>query len=218
MLWLDESVRYKGEVMKVSVILGHPNLNSFNHAIAEAAVNTLKSNGHEVFFHDLYEEKFDPVVTGFELVNYISIDDLVEQHCREIKEADGIVIIHPNWWGQPPGILKGWIDRVLRPGTAYSCDKDENGKVITKGILKANFALVFNTSNTSDEREFNVLGDPLESVWRKCTFNFCGVEKFYKKIFSIVEDSTVDQRSEWLMEVHDIVNNYFPGESIQISL
>ena len=29
------------------------------------------------------------------------------------------LVVHPNWWGQPPAILKGWIDRVIRPGIAY---------------------------------------------------------------------------------------------------
>ena len=43
--------------MRISVILAHPNKESFNHAIAAAAVQTLKQNGHEVYFHDLYQEK-----------------------------------------------------------------------------------------------------------------------------------------------------------------
>jgi NAD(P)H dehydrogenase (quinone) len=43
---------------------------------------------------------------------------VIELHCREIADVDGI-IVHPNWWGQPPAILKGWVDRVLRPGVAY---------------------------------------------------------------------------------------------------
>lgn len=61
---------------------------------------------HEVFFHNLYEEKFDAIITKNELITDTTNDNLVEQHCQEIKEADGIVIIHPNWWGQPPAILK----------------------------------------------------------------------------------------------------------------
>jgi NAD(P)H dehydrogenase (quinone) len=40
-------------------------------------------------------------------------------HCDELQAADGIVVVHPNWWGQPPAVLKGWIDRVIRPGIAY---------------------------------------------------------------------------------------------------
>ena len=44
--------------MKISIILAHPDKNSFNHAIAAAAAETLNQNGHTVTFHDLYEERF----------------------------------------------------------------------------------------------------------------------------------------------------------------
>lgn len=54
--------------MKILVILAHPNKKSFNHAIAETAVNTLENNNHEVIFHDLYAEKFDPVIPAEELL------------------------------------------------------------------------------------------------------------------------------------------------------
>ena len=49
-------------MMKISIILAHPDKKSFNHAIAATAIETLKQNGHKVFFHDLYEEKFDPIL------------------------------------------------------------------------------------------------------------------------------------------------------------
>ena len=48
--------------MKVSVILAHPDQNSFNHAIADMAVQTLQGSGHEVIYHDLYAEEFDPIL------------------------------------------------------------------------------------------------------------------------------------------------------------
>ena len=48
--------------MKISVILAHPSKRSLNHAIATTAVAVLRQNGHEVYFHDLYEEKFDPSI------------------------------------------------------------------------------------------------------------------------------------------------------------
>lgn len=46
-----------GGPMKILVILGHPQKGSFNHAIAETVVITLQTNGQEVYFHDLYEDK-----------------------------------------------------------------------------------------------------------------------------------------------------------------
>lgn len=106
--------------MKISVILAHPYEASFNAAIAAHVVNTLKAKGHEVLFHDLYREGFNPVISAQELVSDATDDALLQQHQTEIREADGIVIVHPNWWGQPPAILKGWIDRVLRENVAYA--------------------------------------------------------------------------------------------------
>ncbi|MFK5953467.1 MAG: NAD(P)H-dependent oxidoreductase [Desulfobacterium sp.] len=35
---------------------------------------------------------------------------MLKTHCDH--QADGLVIIHPNWRDQPPAILKGWVDRV----------------------------------------------------------------------------------------------------------
>jgi putative NADPH-quinone reductase len=53
--------------MQISVILAHPNPVSFNHSIALAAVEAIKANGHRVFFHDLYQEKFDPLLNQKEI-------------------------------------------------------------------------------------------------------------------------------------------------------
>ena len=198
--------------MKISVIIGHPNKKSFNYAIAVTVKDRLSENGHEVFFHDLYEERFDAVLTGYELVNGTSTDRLVEQHCVEIKEADGIVIIHPNWWGQPPAILKGWVDRVLRQGVAYAFDENDNGAGVPQGLLKAKASLVFNTSNTPEKRELEVFGDPLDTIWKNCILDFCGIKNYYRKMFSVIADSTLEQRKGWLKEVTEVIDHTFSAK------
>jgi putative NADPH-quinone reductase len=196
--------------MKISVILAHPTAGSFNHAIALKAVKALKRNGHDVFFHDLYQERFDPLLTGAEIPRESPLPPEIKRHCLEIVEADGIVIIHPNWWGQPPAILKGWVDRVIRPGIAYEFLEGDMGGGIPQGLLKAQAALVFNTSNTPYEREHSVFGDPLESLWKNCVFGLCGVENVYRKMFSIVVTSSADERAQWLQDVEDAVCSLFP--------
>lgn len=198
--------------MKISVIIGHPNKKSFNYAIAVTVKDRLSENGHEVFFHDLYEERFDAVLTGYELVNGTSTDRLVEQHCVEIKEADGIVIIHPNWWGQPPAILKGWVDRVLRQGVAYAFDENDNGAGVPQGLLKAKASLVFNTSNTPEKRELEVFGDPLDTIWKNCILDFCGIKNYFRKMFSVIADSTLEQRKGWLKEVTEVIDHTFSAK------
>jgi len=196
--------------MQVSVILAHPNSQSFNHAIAQAAINELKRCGHQVSFHDLYAEKFDPILSTGEIPKHTSIPPEINQHSQEISSADGIIIVHPNWWGQPPAILKGWVDRVIRPGVAYEFAEGDQGEGIPIGRLKAKVACVFNTSNTSREREAEVFGDPLETLWKNCIFGLCGVETFFRENFCIIVTSTIEQRKEWLEKVKATVQCYFP--------
>ena len=196
--------------MIASVILAHPRPGSFNHAISGTVVQALTAYGYTVHFHDLYAERFDPVLPYDEIPRDAPLDPLVAQHCREIREADGIVIVHPDWWGQPPAILKGWIDRVIRPGVAYRFCEGDNGEGIPAGLLKARAALVFNTANTPKEREEKVFGDPLERLWNDCVFSFCGVPVFHRRMFTVVVTSTDVERTAWLAEAGATTQQYFP--------
>lgn len=198
--------------MTVSVILAHPDAKSFNHAIAQTAVEELTRNGHRTAFHDLVAEGFDPVLPAGEIPADAPIPRDITSHCREISIADGIIVIHPNWWGQPPAVLKGWIDRVMRAGVAYRFLEGDQGEGIPVGLLKAKAALVFNTSNTPPEREADSFGDPLETLWKNCVFGLCGVRTFHRETFGVIVTSTPEQRLEWLKNVRDIVRRYFPEE------
>jgi putative NADPH-quinone reductase len=194
--------------MRISIILAHPDPKSFNHAIAQAIIHELTENQHHVLFHDLYAESFNPILPANEIPADACIPKELESHCQEILNADGIIVVHPNWWGQPPAILKGWVDRVIRPGVAYKFKDGDNGEGIPVGLLKAKFALVFNTSNTSTEREFGVFGDPLQALWKDCIFDLCGVRTFHREMFNIVITSTKAQREQWLITVREVVKRF----------
>jgi putative NADPH-quinone reductase len=195
--------------MIVSVILGHPSRESFNHALANTAASALKDNRHQVRFHDLYAEGFDPLLLRSEIQKHARLDPLIQQHCNELAEADGIVIIHPNWWGQPPAIMKGWIDRVIRPGVAYEFKEGDSGEGVPCGLLKLKSALIFNTSNTSTEREQAVFGDPLELIWKNCVFGLCGVTEVQRRTFSVMVTSTAMMREQWLQEAREVIDKSF---------
>lgn len=198
--------------MKISVVLAHPDRGSFNHAIAQTAVERLENSGYTVFFHDLYNEGFDPLLTEREIPKDASLPQAIRRHCEEIGEAEGIVIVHPNWWGQPPAMLKGWIDRVMRPGIAYEFLEGDSGEGIPKGLLRAKAAIVLNTSNTEPERERRIFGDPLETIWKNCVFGLCGVTVFHRRTFSPVVTSTEPQRKQWLEDVLAMIDSVFPNE------
>ena len=196
--------------MKVTIILAHPNPQSFNHAIARTVLTCLSRNGHEPYSHDLYAERFDPVLPYSEFEEGARLPACLQQHCDEMRESEGIVIVHPNWWGQPPAILKGWVDRVLRPGVAYRFIDGDEGEGVPNGLLRVRAAVVFNTSNTAAQREAEVFGDPLERLWRDCVFSLCGVRFFFRRTFQVVIKSSMAERRRWLLDVEEIVSEYFP--------
>jgi putative NADPH-quinone reductase len=138
------------------------------------------------------------------------VPEEIETHCQELREADGIVLVHPNWWGMPPAILAGWVDRVVRPDVAYRFDEGDGGEGVPVGLLKAKHALILNTSNTPDERERNVFGDPLELIWKQCVFDLCGVRSVKRRMFNVVVTSTPDQRRQWLAEAAELTRELFP--------
>lgn len=197
--------------MNVLIVLGHPDENSFNHAIAETCKQRLIDNGHSVIFHDLYKEHFDPIIHSGEIPRNGYFNDVVKKHCDDLINSDGIIIVHPNWWGQPPAILKGWIDRVIRPGIAYEFADGDDGEGVPIGLLKANVGLVFNTSNTSEKREIEIFKDPLEAIWKNCVFDLCGVRQFDRKMFRIIVTSNVQQRLIWIEEVKMMIDKHFPA-------
>jgi len=129
---------------------------------------------------------------------------VIEQHCCEIGEADGVIIVHPNYWGRPPAMLCGWVDRVIRPGRAYRFVPDGKGGARPEGLLKLKTALVFTTANTPDDIERSAYGDPLETHWSKVVFGLCGVP-CVRRSFSSVIVSTPEQRAVWLEDVRRLV-------------
>lgn len=200
--------------MKISIILAHPYQGSFNHAIANAAAETLNSAGHSVILHDLYKERFDPLLPYAEISRDAHLPPAIAAHCAEIALADGIVIVHPDWWGMPPAILKGWIDRVLRPGVAYRFAETDSGEGIPEGLLNAQAVIVFNTSNTPAARELEVFGDPLERIWKDCVVSFCGIPGFHRRMFAVIVTSSGEQREAWLGDVRELVQQVFPIEPV----
>jgi len=190
--------------MNIYVIIAHQRQGSFCHAITSAAIEELKAAGHEIVYHDLYAEKFDPILPDEEIPRDAKLDPVVEQHCRELSAADGYVIVHPNWWAMPPAIMKGWLDRVWRQGVVYRFTP--NG---VDPLLRGKRAVVFTTSNTPRDDEMRLFGDPLENLWKACMFNLCGVDNFLRRNFESIVMSTPDQRKAWLEEVRQIIQQRF---------
>lgn len=191
--------------MSVLIILSHPKEGSFNHAIAARVQQSLEKNGVACELHSLYAEKFDPVLTSEEIeANDDVISPEVKNFIEAIRASRGIIFVHPNWWGGPPAMLRGWIDRVFRNGFAYHFTEKGPVPHLTDKTIQ-----VFSTSNTPHEIEMRVYGDPLENFWKTIVFGLCGCESFERRNFSSVIISSNEERAAWLDEVEEIVSRRF---------
>jgi putative NADPH-quinone reductase len=191
--------------MKILLILGHPKPNSLNHVIAETSVSVLKTLGHEVIFRDLYQERFDPVLpVGEENLPEEELPKYLQKHLCDFKESDGVIFVHPNWWGGPPAILRGWVDRVVRNQSCYNFTPEGVVSHVGGKIVQ-----IFSTSNTPRDVEMNVYGDPIENFWKVVVFGILGTQSFERRNFESVVLSTLEERKGWLTEVETILQRRF---------
>ncbi|GHB06035.1 NAD(P)H dehydrogenase (quinone) [Streptomyces chryseus] len=195
----DDAAPKLGGKMRVGVYLAHPRQGSFNHALFDAVVEELRRRGSDVLAHDLCAEGFVPLLSADETGTVEEATRAYEAqmalHRTEVATLDAMVFVHPNWWGMPPAVLTGWVQRVLAPGVAYKLGTAAGEPA---GLLKAGRALVLNTSDTPADREEREFGDPLQSIWSACVLPYVGVSDVRRVVFRTVTDSTEEERAAWL--------------------
>ncbi|WEK43220.1 MAG: NAD(P)H-dependent oxidoreductase [Candidatus Sphingomonas colombiensis] len=100
------------------VVIGHPAPDSFNHAIARAYCDAVSDCGETAVLRDLYATGFDPLLKAHERPGTpgfrLSAD--VEEELALVERASAIVLVYPIWFGMPPAVITGYVDRVLGAG------------------------------------------------------------------------------------------------------
>lgn len=178
--------------VKTLILYAHPEPTSFSAALKQTAVATLEACGEHVTVSDLYAQGFDPVAGRHdfksqalsERFHYQTeqlhasaqlsfADDLTAEQARFLA-ADRIIMIFPLWWGGPPAILKGWIDRVLACGIAYV-----DGARFSSGLHPAKQGLLCVSTGGTPERfrEEDVYGPVSKVLWplQHLTFDYMGM-------------------------------------------
>ena len=104
------------------VILCHPEAHSFNAAVAAKYCATVEDCGQRAIVRDLYAMRFDPVLRSEERPGTRGFfqSPHVAYEMSMLAAADVIVIVYPIWFGLPPAMLKGYVDRVLGSDFSYT--------------------------------------------------------------------------------------------------
>jgi NAD(P)H dehydrogenase (quinone) len=178
--------------MHVLIVYAHPEPSSFSAALKDGAVASIRAAGHSVDVSDLYAEGFNPVAGRHdfrsvadasrfhyqtEQLNAARTRTFSEEIAREQARVDAVdlfILQFPLWWGGPPAILKGWIDRVLAYGFAYV-----DGRRFDRGLFKGRRAVMCVTTGGTRERfsDDGTYGEIEKVLWplQRLTLEYLGL-------------------------------------------
>ncbi|SDA16512.1 NAD(P)H-dependent oxidoreductase [Sphingomonas sp. NFR15] len=136
------------------VILCHPDDNSFNASVARAYCDAVEKHGHRAILRDLYAMNFNPVLRREERPGpaFRRFPDVTDE-LAILADAVAFVLVYPIWFGTPPAMMKGYVERVL----ASAATAQDVQAAAAKGVLTGKVMISF-TSSAAREVWLNLQG------------------------------------------------------------
>uniref|UniRef100_H2MUA9 Ribosyldihydronicotinamide dehydrogenase [quinone] n=1 Tax=Oryzias latipes TaxID=8090 RepID=H2MUA9_ORYLA len=166
---------------KVLIVFAHQSSGSFNAAAKSAAVEVLTAQGCTVEVSDLYAMNFKAAATAEDIKGDVKdaehfryqeetrlaweegrlAEDITAEQTK-LSEADLVIFQFPMYWFSVPAIMKGWIDRVLTCGFAFTKEKR-----YSQGLLKEKKAMLSFTTGSLESMfsSTGINGDMNVTLW-----------------------------------------------------
>lgn len=181
---------------KILLINGHPDKQSYNHALANAYQQGAETHA-TVKVLNVGALDFNPnLKKGYH--ERMDWEPDLQQAVEWIQEADHLVWVFPLWWYGYPAILKGFIDRVFLPGVTF---QPVAGKALPKPLLKGKTARIIVTADSPKWYYRWYMHSPATNQLKKGTLEFCGVKPVRVTYISVIKNSSETFRKKWLYRV-----------------
>jgi NAD(P)H dehydrogenase (quinone) len=134
--------------MKHAIIVGHPDEASFALSVARTYQAEAERCGHRAVVRDLYKMGFNPVLGAVERPDRLErvTEADVQAERDALHDADVFVFVYPVWFGLPPAIVTGYVQRVFGPGFAFKSQYEGR----TEPLLAGRSLISFTSSGSSD--------------------------------------------------------------------
>lgn len=161
--------------MHTTIVFAHPWHGSFNKAILDTVTGELDKQDKDYQVIDLNKDDFNPVMLESELALYSkgqSLDPLVLKYQKVLNDTDELIFIFPIWWYNIPAILKGFIDKVMLKGYAYT----ETSTGLKGMLTHIKKTTIFSTSESPTIYINLVKGNPIKGVFVKGALKGVGLK------------------------------------------
>ena len=172
--------------MKILLIYANYKEQSFTSAVRDTIAYTFHQKGHEVVIRDLYEIKFNPVLSKKDLESIekeiFPVDIMDEQ--KFIQWADFICFVYPIWWSGMPAILKGYIEEYLFKDTVLI--------LLTEKLfqIKKQKNSYFQYWGLNNIYKNQASLDALNKMTEECIFGFSGMKTVVHKYFKSIKKAS----------------------------
>ena len=197
--------------MKHAVVIVHPSGRAFTRLMADTYIAAVKALGHEVLVRDLYALNFDPRLHVDELPSREGGEPRTEVIIERamLRDVDVFAFFYPIWFGSPPAMLKGYIERVFGAGFGYASVKGGGNTPMLTGRKMISF-----TSTGSENTWLVDSGswDAVRKVFNERLTSACGLESIEHVNFGGVDaEMPAGRVEEAVADVRDVVAEVFPA-------
>lgn len=186
---------------RILVVIGTPLPATLTHALAAAYTAEARAHGAEVRVIDL---AVDPVPDHPRTRDQLHaprteadrpLDPEVARYLDDVRWADHLTIVHPQWWGTAPAALKAFIDRVFLSGATF---RYRQGTRTWDRLLKGRTARVVMTMDSPRWWNRIVYRGAAEASLTRATLGYCGVTTVGVTRFTPVRFSDESVRQSWI--------------------
>ena len=178
------------------IVNGHPDGESYCHALAEAYADGANSVGASATVLHLHALQFDPVLhRGYQEAQALEPD--LERAKALIEAARHVVVVSPLWWGSIPALLKGFFDRLFLPGWAFRMKP--NG--LPEGLLAGRSARLILTMDSPGYWYRFAYGRAAHKAVVNATLRFCGFSPVRATAVYKVGQLSDAERARWLHKI-----------------
>lgn len=190
-----------------TIVYVHPYSGSFNHAILTRLTTSFEAEKQPYQVIDLYQDGFDPRYSAEELRLFSRGEtpyQLVKTYQQLISNSDELIFITPIWWHNIPAELKGFFDKVMLKGLAYTEDPEWRGL-----LTYINKATVITTATLTKDYLRQQSGDPIQGNLINRTLADIGIDptKTNWIHFGEVNLTTDDVRKQFLTDLPELYRN-----------